>query len=143
MNLSIPNPFPRKWNLPLTYAPKIQPVTDGKIRQTIRPIGKNLIEKEVGDLIRFYIWTGRPYRSKRKTITEYMPLKEALALTIFPYGIDFPSSLGGRDQAPWEDLDVLAAWDGIVPPTGEALRDVLMSKNEIPDTGIQAQVLRW
>jgi hypothetical protein len=133
----------RKWNLPLTYKPKIQPVIDGTIRQTIRPIGKNLITKEAGDLIRFYIWTGTPYRSKRNTITEYTPLKEALPLTIYPKGIEFPSSLEGVDYAFWNDLDTLAAWDGIVPPTGEALRDVLMEIDKIPETGTAAQILRW
>lgn len=133
----------RKWNLPLTYKAKIQQVIDGTIRQTIRPVGKNLTAKETGDFVRFYVWTGIPYRSKRNTITEYTLLKEALPLTIFPKGIEFPSSLEGVDHAFWGDLDTLAAWDGIVPPTGEALRDVLTSKNKIPEDGIAAQILRW
>lgn len=37
----------------------------------------------------------------------------------------------------------LAARDGIEPPTGKALRDVLAGMHKIPDDGIEAQVLRW
>jgi hypothetical protein len=141
----------RKWNLPLTYEPKIQPVIDGECTQTIRAItiskskkhpGK-LIKKEVGDLVRFYRWTGRPYWSSPLYITEYMPLIEVLDLTVFNGGIEFPSSLGGRDFAMWNDLDKLAERDGIVPPKGFVLRNVLLSKNKIPLNGLVCQILRW
>ena len=40
-------------------------------------------------------------------------------------------------------LDDLAARDGIEPPTGEALREVLLGMHTIPDEGIEAQVVRW
>ena len=130
----------RKWNLPLTYEPKIQPVIDGAIRQTIRA-GDKFSE---GDSIRFYTWQGTPYRSKRTTITEYMPLIEVLSLTIHHGGITFPSSLGGEDFALWQDLDKLAAMDGIVPPKGFVLRNVLLSKNKLPvPYGLEAQIIRW
>lgn len=130
----------RKWNLPLTYEPKIEAVKAGTCGQTIR-IGNKY---SAGDFVRFYTWLGRPYHSKRKTITGYMELKEVLPLKIFNNGISFPSSLGGIDSATWKDLDGLALRDGIAPPTGEALRNVLISKNgKIPAEGIEAQVIRW
>jgi hypothetical protein len=44
----------------------------------------------------------------------------------------------------WGELDALAALDFIDPPTGEALRDVLIGKNgKIPSEGAPAQILRW
>jgi len=129
----------RKWNLPLTYEPKIGPVIRGEIRQTIRAGNKF----SVGDLIRFYTWQGRPYHSKRTTITEYVPLKEVLPVKFYPAGMEFPSGLGGEDFAQWNDLDNLAAMDGIVPPKGVILRNVLISKNGIKIGGIEAQIIRW
>jgi hypothetical protein len=129
----------RKWNLPLTYGPKIVPVAGGIIRQTIRAGNKF----SVGDLIRFYTWQGKPYRSKRTTITEYVHLKEVLPVKFYPAGMEFPSSLGGEDFADWQDLDGLAALDGIVPPKGIVLRNVLISKNGIKIGGLEAQIIRW
>jgi hypothetical protein len=133
----------RKWNLPLTYEPKIQPVIDGTCRQTIRPVKKPHLEKKIGDLIRFYIWTGKPYRSKRKTITEYMPLVNVKSCRISYNGIDDLYFVGEVGLWGWKDLDRLAELDGIVPPTGEALRDILMEKNNVTTDWIDAQVLRW
>jgi hypothetical protein len=43
----------------------------------------------------------------------------------------------------WRALDDLARRDGIEPPTGDALRDVLLGMHTIPDEGIDAQILRW
>ncbi len=37
----------------------------------------------------------------------------------------------------------LAARDGIEPPTGEALRDVLLGMHTVPADGVEAQVVRW
>jgi hypothetical protein len=130
----------RKWNLPLTYSPKINPVKRGECHQTIRPGTK----KRVGDLVRFYVWMGRPYHSKRETIAEYAPLTEVWEIDITPLGINFYNFDGRFEKfESWELLDWLAARDGIVPPTGETLRDVLMSKNKIPEAGVEAQILRW
>lgn len=50
------------------------------------------------------------------------------------------------DAVEWNHplTDLMARFDGIVPPTGEALRDVLISKNgKIPIGGIEAQIIRW
>ena len=140
-----------KWNLPLTYEPKIQPVIDGKIRQTLRVLKEEnvfrlLHEKRVGDLIRFYTWSGKPYRSKRTTITEYTPLTEVWNIKIEVYGIR-TSCFGASSNTLYEWKGVRMGWlaelDGIVPATGFALRDVLMSKNKIPKEGVDAQILRW
>jgi len=48
----------RKWNLPLTYGPKIAGVLDGTIRQTIR-VGRKF---SPGDLVSFHGWSGRRIR---------------------------------------------------------------------------------
>jgi len=141
----------RKWRLPLTYQPKIEPVLLGTCRQTIRirnmnkKTGKLAPRKEVGDLIRFFLWTGRPYWSKQIDLTEYESLKEAHNITIFTDGIRFESAyFEHMEPTPWNSWDFLAGLDGIIPPTGEALRDVLISKNgKIPPEGIEAQILRW
>ena len=143
----------RKWRLPLTYQPKIEPVLLGTCRQTIRirtknkKTGKLSPRKEVGDLIRFFLWSGRPYWSKQIDLTEYEPLKEALDIRIFPDGF-VREHLPNHDGQiiPWRSTDAesLAVLDGIVPPTGAALHDVLISKNgKIPAEGLEAQILRW
>jgi hypothetical protein len=135
--------MPRKWNIPLTYKPKIEPVKRGECTQTIRTGRKY----SVGDLIRFYTWMGKPYHSKRETITEYMPLRDVVPIIIFDDGISSmisPTYTRRQMFFPWMDLNGVARNDGIVPPTGEALRDVLISKNgKIPTDGIEAQIIRW
>lgn len=130
----------RKWNVPLTYPPKIEPVKAGTCTQTIRTGRKYA----VGDLIRFYVWGGRPYHSKRETITEYMSLVDVKNCIIRSHCIDDLHFQGEFGMWFWDELDTLAELDGIVPPTGEALRDVLVQKNgRIPAEGIEAQVIRW
>lgn len=127
----------RKWNVPLTYQPKIEPVRVGLCTQTIR-LGRKYA---VGDLIRFYVWEGKPYRSKQKTITEYARIKEVYKIVIFK-----DKWVGPAFTHTWQSpgSTMLARRDGIVPPTGEALRDVLIQKNgKIPDEGIEAQIIRW
>jgi hypothetical protein len=128
----------RKWNLPLTYEPKIQPVIDGTIRQTIRT-GRKF---SVGDLVRFYKWTGRPYRSPRITITEYQQIIICLDIIINHEGIRDVTWEQGFVVL-WNGCDGCAALDGIVPPTGEALKKVLAEKNIIPAVGVEAQIIRW
>lgn len=131
----------RKWNLPLTYGPKIPPVIDGECTQTIRTGNK----KRVGDLIRFYVWEGRPYWSKRKTITRYAEIWMAEDILIIPTGFLFYHNGKFQKEIGWNSWEMrdIARRDYILPPTGEALRDVLMSKNKIPEGGVEAQILRW
>ena len=141
----------RKWNLPLTYKPKIEPVLLGKCRQTIRACGVSkqkghegeLVRKAVGDLVRFYVWSGRPYWSTRINLTEYEPLTEVIDIRILQDGIVINHKGPVGLLFPWSVESGLAAQDYIDPPTGEALRDVLLSKNKIPVEGVSAQILRW
>jgi hypothetical protein len=139
----------RKWNIPLTYQPKLAPVKRGECTQTIRIINKTKthpegVRKSVGDLIRFYTWMGKPYHSKRETITKYMKITEAIPIKIFPTGILFVGDAMVPDVIRWGDLDWLAAKDSIVPPTGTELYNVLTSKNgKIPQEGVEAQIIRW
>jgi hypothetical protein len=129
---------PRKWNIPLTYEPKIAGVRDGTIRQTIRAGAKY----RIGDLVSFHGWSGRPYRSPWSFRTEYYPLTTARNIRIVPGGIVFPGPLHEEYYA-WRALDDLARRDGIEPPTGEALRDVLLGMHTVPADGVEAQVVRW
>ena len=141
----------RDWNLPLSYPPKIEPVRTGKCTQSIRfcTISKSkkhpgeIIRKQVGDRVRFYRWSGRPYWSHPEYVTGYMELIVADNIFVFPEGILWSDE---TDEIPWdhEHLDEIAEYDFIDPPTGEALRDVLISKNgRIPADGAPAQILRW
>lgn len=125
---------PRLKNLPLTYDPKALGVYDGTIRQTIR-VGRRYI---VGDGVSFHCWTGKPYRSKWSFRTPYMELTEVIPITLYPGGIEI-----NGDFKPWSQLDDLARLDGIDPPTGEALGEVLNEMHRIPDDGMEAQILRW
>jgi hypothetical protein len=141
----------RKWRLPLTYQPKIEPVRKGECRQTIRvrnvnkKTGKMAPAKQVGDLIMFFAWDDRPYWSKQIPLTEYEPLREVLDITILPCGIlSECKELDCYSAWFWDELDWLSRLDFISPPTGEELRDVLVGKNgKIPDQGVEAQILRW
>lgn len=137
---------PRKWNIPLTYEPKIEPVRRGECTQTIR-MGRKF---KAGDLVRFYRWTGKPYRSKQETITGYMEIVFTNNIVIYQEGFTNQSIGNPGIQAPWifkwegEICEDVAKEDGIIPPTGEALRDVLVSKNgPIPAEGLEAQIIRW
>lgn len=133
--------IPRKWNISLTYEPKIEAVKAGTCTQTIRIIGKSG-PKQVGDLVSFHGWQGRPYHSPWSWRMPYMEITAAATILIFEWGIENPQN--SFETHSWSELDSLAALDGIVPPTGEALRDVLISKNgKIPEGGVGAQVLRW
>lgn len=60
----------RKHVLPLTYAPKIPAVLDGRCTQTIRA-GRKF---KTGDLVMFHGWEGLPYRSKWSFRTPYFKI---------------------------------------------------------------------
>jgi hypothetical protein len=134
----------RWWNLSLTYEPKIQPVIDGTIRQTIRKVGK-AGKKEEDDLISFHGWTGRPYHSQWSFRTPYKAIWMAEDILIIPTGMLHYHNDKFQKEVNWDSYEMnhLAIYDGIIPPTGKALRDVLFSKNKIPKEGIEAQIIRW
>jgi hypothetical protein len=131
----------KKFNLPLTYEPKIQPVIDGTCRQTIR-IGHKFSE---GDLVSFHGWAGRPYHSSWSFRTPYQPLWLVQDIKIISTGFLFYHNGKFNKEVNWEswEMDHLAEYDGIVPATGEELHNVLMSKNKIPAEGIESQIIRW
>jgi len=127
-----------KHNLPLTYGPKIRGVIDGTIRQTIRTGQKYAL----GDLVSFHGWEGAPYRSKWSFRTPYFELSEVIPITLYPGGIEITGII--KLWFYWSQLDNLARLDGIDPPTGEALGEVLNDLYQIWDLGsIEAQILRW
>lgn len=129
----------KKYNIPLTYEPKIPKVLSGECTQTIR-IGRKF---QVGDLISFHGWEGKPYRSKWSFRTPYYEINQIFGATIFTDGIarsisDEIGCLWG-----WASLDDLAELDGIEPPTGEELGRVLNQYHKIPPEGTPAQIIRW
>jgi len=117
--------------LPLTYEPKIDGVINGTIRQTIRKGWKYT----VGDQIAFHGWEGKPYRTPWNFRTGYYTLKKAINVIIEEDGLWQDCCF----YQPWEKSDLIARLDGIDPPTGEALRDVLLSMGCVG----KAQILRW
>lgn len=132
----------KKHNLSLTYAPKIAGVRAGTIRQTIRT-GRKF---SVGDLVSFHGWEGKPYRSRWSFRTPYAPLTAVKDITIHPIeGIVVHRPQGVVVVCPWggRAAATLATLDGIDPPTGKALRAVLLGLNPIPDAGAEAQIIRW
>jgi len=135
----------KKWNVSLTYQPKIRGVMDGTIRQTIRKIGM-AGEKWPGDLISFHGWSGRPYRSPWSWRLPYTPITFAEPIRAFAEGIQWPL----QDDPDcgiysWDSLfcRALAQLDGIYPATGQHLKTVLMDLNKIPEEGILMQIIRW
>jgi hypothetical protein len=129
----------RRWVLPLTYAPKIPGVIGGTLRQTIRPGGKY----RVGDWVAFHGWEGLPYRSRWSFRTGYFLLYEVKDIIISRKGIRHVRDGRPGPLRSWHGYDELAARDGIQPPTGEALRDVLLAMHKIPEGGLPTQVIRW
>jgi len=127
---------PRKWNLPLTYRPKIARVASGEIRQTIRPG----LKYRVGDQVSFHGWEGRPYRSRWTGRTQYYELIRVIDITLRPDGVQVYYVVW-----PWNDpiIDDLARLDGIDPPTGQELGWLLITMYDLPDDGMDFQVLRW
>lgn len=120
--------------LPLTYEPKIAGVIDGTIRQTIRKGWKY----NVGDEIAFHGWEGKPYRTPWNFRTGYFTLKEVIDIYVLDTGLLIQNS-GDLKLWKYPIVSKIARLDGIDPPTGEALRDVLLSMG---CTG-KAQILRW
>jgi hypothetical protein len=74
--------------LPLTYEPKIKDVINGVCRQTIRPKSK-VKPKEIGDLVCFHGWIGKPYRSKWSFRTLYWKIVEVFDISFDKNGFLF------------------------------------------------------
>jgi len=124
--------------LPITYKPKEAGIRDGSIRQTFRKDWKFIPGDEIG----FYGWVGKPYRSKWSFKTEYFTVRSALPVVVSEDGIEW--YIASTPDEPvafstWDKLNDVAKLDGIDPPTGTALRDVLLSNGV---TG-KSQIIRW
>ena len=135
----------RKWNISLTYEPKIEPVRKGEITQTIRIIGKSGPKRE-GDLISLHGWKDRPYHSSWSWRMPYKKITEAISCEIYDAGMWIDPLWCKKTSGKfwWSDLDWLAALDGIVPATGEELKNVLSVKNALSNCyGKDAQIIRW
>ena len=129
-----------------TYAPKIEGVRNGPIRQTIRKWRKNRTIRP-GDYILFHGWKGRPYRSK------WSWRKKVRVMEVWPYWFDegrvVPQDAKIEEDGylpvwRWNDprVDELAKRDGIEPPYGEDLREALKSLNGKDWEGYY-DVIRW
>lgn len=136
----------------LTYEPKVQAVIEGSCTQTIRP-GWNI---EVGDMIGFHGWEGKPYRSKwtwragpyQVIESQHIRVYEDMIL-FFPYEC-FRDGFSATFAPPWEHQHIyqLARDDFIAPrkgersASGEGLKEVLKGfygKLE----GQKFQVIKW
>jgi len=122
--------------LPLTYEPKINGVLNGSIFQSIR-VDTIL---EIGDLIAFHGWSGKPYKSPWSFRTPYLEINWAEPIRIHKDFIYYP----------WEkkkfkigdsELNYLAALDGIQPATGEELLRILHEYHG-PET-LKGKIIRW
>jgi len=123
----------QRWRA-ITYKPKAEAVRDGLCRQTIRKG-----EFAVGDIQPFHGWEGLPYRSPWSWRREFVLIEVVPILAAPTY-----FAIGGAPRRyDWRGsyADELARLDYIDPPTGAALRDVLMGfhgrgKHEL-------SILRW
>jgi len=126
------------WSVPMTYKPKADAVFAGTCRQTIRRGNKY----QPGDTLTIFEWSGKPRRSKWGRRLKAR-VTEARLLWIDDTGA--ASSIGEMVTYGWGSsyLSELAAKDGIVPPTGEALRDTLRALNGGEGWEGWYQVVRW
>jgi hypothetical protein len=141
---------PRTWVKPLTYKPKIIPCRAREIEQTIRPHWK----VRPGDKILFHSWTGKPYYSKwgwraKVDVIEAHPILVSLAgFQHYQYELTPEASEKGfwmLVKTPWDSDqgNILAAKDGIDPPTGKALGELLCKMHGIKNEWAKFQVIRW
>jgi len=124
----------------MTYGPKIAGVMDGCIRQTIRRTGKF----HVGDKLIIHTWTGKPYRSPWGQRMNAV-IKEIIKIECYDEYYEEADWI-----CPWNGprATALATLDGIDPPTGPALKEVLEKfhgkfHGNDPDKAAWFQVIRW
>lgn len=122
----------------VTCKDKIAEVIDGTIKQTIRQ-GERI---HVGDELVLHGFKGKVYRSKwtwRKEVT----VKEIIPIWVDDEDIEIP----GKGKWPWESMfaDGLAKADGVKPPTGIHLKEVLEKLNgKFSKTRKEKyQIIRW
>jgi len=130
----------RKWNLSIAYKPKIKAVLSGECQQTIRA-GYKI---RVGDKVSFHGWEGQPYRSKWNDRTPYFDVIDAILVHIYNSFMIY-EPYGTRKLIYWNsgEMDEIARLDGINPPTGLELKNVLFSEYHVPGCGLEMQIIKW
>ena len=123
-----------------TYKPKIKAVQAGTCTQTIRLRGIDPVE--IGDYILFHGWSGKPYKSEwswrlKVRVTEVWNVFMRTDGIIPP---DWPPRL-----IAWTDpfVNDIAKRDGIKPPTGEALFQLLNKMYKLEKSADAFQIIRW
>jgi hypothetical protein len=129
--------------LAITYKPKEEAVRTGACRQTIRPVSEapHAKPRRIGDDALLHGWKGVPYYSKwswrrRGPLTEVIPMLVSETHFLLDNG-SLPARVVFWDEPFADDL---ARRDFISPPTGLALKDVLLHYYDFP---LSMEVLRW
>jgi len=144
---------------PFTYLPKIEAVKEGKITQTIRP-EKGISE---GDSILFHGYRCKcgaedweplddfymklrckacgkrmGYATRKWSWRKRVTVIEVVKATAYNWGLEFQDG----SKKLWRELDDLAKKDGIDPPKGEMLAEVLKSVYDLY-RGKKIEIIRW
>ena len=134
----------RKHILPLTYKPKIQDVLDGKITQTIRPISYTK-PKNVGDLVMFHGWSGKPYGSKWSFRTSYWEIITSFDIHFEKHDGNIIIRKADRyfnfHTLSKKEMDLIAVLDGFKNIDDMFAEFYRMYGNEVYD--IMFSVIRW
>ena len=133
--------------MPMSQPDKIEDVFSGVCRQSTRHVPKYEETKElkyqVGDRLLIFEWLGKPYFSKwGRRIKETVSFVGTMLVCE-----DGVTIHDGYKPLPWDDgyLDGLAEKDGLKPPTGVRLKEVLFALHPECDfeRGEVFQVVRW
>lgn len=87
------------------YVVELNHFIEGLKHHTVR--GGNRVK--VGDLLQFYVWSGKPYRSKQINVTEYFEVKKTFDFVIDMLGGEY--RMNGV-EIPIEKLRLIALNDG-------------------------------
>jgi len=114
---------------------KPQRIRAGEIRQTIQRVKDSPVR--VGDTVVIKL----AYNSE--LLIGIYEVNEVHYVTLHHTGIMLEGPVVDSFH-PWHQLKKLAAMDGIAPPTGEALGEVMVKcYGDRLDDGLPAQIIRW
>jgi len=139
----------RKYTMAISYVPKKEQVFNGMIMRTLRVSKDNRVHSNYNpnDEILLYEWQGVPRHSKWGR-TKRVKIEESWNLLIDDEKIHFLDGEKIWFSIRWDDDDasVLALLDGIVPPTGEEWKKVILKlhgwKSFGPD-GVYGKIISW
>lgn len=146
---------PRTHLVGMSCPEKKDAVFSGEIRQTIRHVPNYEQTKElkyqVGDNLLIFEWTGKPRHSKwgRRLDTKVRTAFPLLVKEsgVRPFSADPENVIMTLEVLPWENgyTYYLAILDGLNPPTGVHLKEVLVGLHPGLDfkKGEIFQVIRW